>query len=240
MQFASADVKVTAKVTVTGAASKSGTKEITTFYKGSLVRTEGPETVSIYDSKTETLISYRKGENTYRQLKLDDGMRSIPGMLAKIKINSSADIKEMPDKATIAGKTAKKYVGTATIQIVPESLPQGGPKTRIDIEQWMTEDVKIDNADSPLGQMVEGMKAYGGVEPVLQAMSKMKGLPLTSKVTVTVEGGKQATGPIVTLTEVKSVEEGPLSDELFRVPEGFKLVQPRRPSFPSSGAHKQP
>lgn len=241
--LALADVKITAKVTVTGGAGdKSGTQMVTTCYKGSLIRTETEKVISIYDSKTQTITTMRKSDKTYRVLSLKEGLTKMPSMLAKLNVTSSADVKPQPEKSVIAGKPAKKYIGSATIHISPEGAKEDTfPTTHIEVEQWMTEAVKF-SADggttpSPLEQLLGPLSIYGGMEPVINAFATMKGVPLSSVVTVTVTGGKSPQhDPIVTTTEVQSMKDGQLDASLFAVPKGYTQMTLRKPQLPNKKA----
>lgn len=230
---AMADIKITATVTVVGGA-RNETKKVVTYYKGSLIRTETDSGVSIYDAKAQTITSYRTGEKVYRLLSLKDTMTKLPGMMARVKVTSSANVQPLPDTATIAGMPAKKYIGTAAIQIGTEGMPNGGPTTHIEIEQWMTESVTLDSEITPLQQVVGPLNQFGGMEPVAQAFGKMKGLPLSSRVKITMEGSRSAAPEIVTTTQVQAVDESPLSDDLFKVPEGYTLQPVRNPVLPTN------
>lgn len=230
-----ADVTITANVTVTGK-NRTETEKITTSYKGSLIRTESEKTVSIYDTDAQTVTTMRKADKSYRILALNDAMTRLPGMLSKIKVSSTAKVQPLAEKSLIAGKPAKKYIGTATISITPAGAESGNyPTTNIEIEQWMTEALKGNDAGpiSPLEQFLGPLKMYGGLEPVIEAFALMKGMPLSSRVTVRITGGGQDRGAIVTTTEVKSIRESKLPNSLFVVPEGYTLQTIRNPRLPT-------
>ena len=236
---ASADVKVVAKVTVSGSPSGTGTQTVTTCYKGSFIRTETDKTISIYNTDSQTLITMRKSDKTYTSLGLKDTMMKMPAVLAKLHVNSTADVNPTDQTTMIAGRRAKKYVGVATIQITAEGAAMNSyPTTRIDLVQWMGEPVtgSSNTTDAkPLEQLLGPLKIFNGMDPVIKAFSKMKGLPLSSRVTVTTTGGTKQRSPIVTTTEVQSIQEGPLADSLFAVPKGYKLSVTTVPSFPTTG-----
>jgi hypothetical protein len=241
---ASADVKVVANVTVTGG-REAGTKKITTSYKGKFIRTETDKTISIYDTASQTITTINKAGKTYNVLSLKDTFTSMPSMMAKLQVKANANIELRPDQGTIAGLAAKKYSGKATIKITSEGLPEENfPTTQIEIEQWMTEAVptttSMGGALMPMKNFIGPLQHYKGMGPVIDEFSKMKGVPLSSKVTLTVlsnpNSKTRSQGPITTTTQVLSVSSATLDASLFRVPEGYTRAAIRTPKPPNRRA----
>ena len=242
--LASADVKVVANVTVTGGPD-TGTKKITTAYKGKFIRTETDKTISIYDTASQTITTINKAGKTYNVLSLKDTFTSMPSLMAKLQVKANASILLKPDQGTIAGLAAKKYAGKATIKITSEGLPEENfPTTQIEIEQWMTEAVptttSMGGALMPMKNFIGPLQHYKGMGPLIDEWSKMKGVPLSSKVTLTVlsspNGKTRAQEPITTTTQVLSVSSAPLDESLFRVPEGYTRAAVRTPKPPNRRA----
>lgn len=239
-----ADVKVVANVTVTGGPD-AGTKKITTAYKGKFIRTETDKTISIYDTLGQTITTINKAGKSYQVLSLKDTFTSMPSMMAKLQVKANANIQLKPDQGTIAGLAARKYAGKATIKITSEGLPEENfPTTQIEIEQWMTEAVPtttgMGGALMPMKNFIGPLQQYKGMGPVIDEFSKMKGVPLSSKVTLTVlsnpNSRSRAQGPITTTTQVLSVSSAPLDESLFRVPEGYTRTAMRTPKPPNRRA----
>lgn len=228
---APADVKITANVTVTGVGSGPKTETVTTCYKGNLIRTERSSTVSIYDIEKQTVVTFRKSDKTYRVLDLKKQLSSLPSTLAKLHVESSASVQPTNASSTIAGLPAKKYEAQATIKMMSENgAGMTLPTTNLVIEQWMTESVKnVSGTDAylPMEQFFGPLKIYGGMEPIMKEFSKMKGLPLSSRITITATGGRGQATPIVTTTNVTAVSQAPLNENLFQVPKGYTLAQLR-------------
>jgi hypothetical protein len=226
-----ADVKITAEVTVTGIGDGPKTETVTTCYKGKLIRTERESTVSIYDTVKQTVTTFRKSDKTYRVLDLKKQLGKLPSVMAKLSVSTTAAVQATDATATIAGMPCKKYTGQAVLKMSSAAQPSAAlPTTNILIEQWMTENIKsVSGTDSymPLEQFIGPLKIYGGMEPIIREFSKMKGMPLSSKVTMSVTGSQDARPPIVTTTKVTAVSEAPLEDSLFQVPKGYSLAQLR-------------
>jgi hypothetical protein len=208
-----------------------------------MIRTEIDGRINIYDTKSQTITTLNPADRTYQVLDLKQAVTSMPTMLAKIKLEATASVEPLPDRTTIAGKPAKKYKGSATIRMGAEGMASGAyPTTKIELEQWVTESVSegtLQATLAPLKQFTGPLEPYGGMESVIKEFSKMKGLPLSSRVTVTMStsgNGRAPQGPITTTTEVQVVDESPLSDSLFQIPDGYQRAAIRTPQKPNRKA----
>jgi hypothetical protein len=240
---ARADLTVVATVRVNGAAAQAMAKPrqqvVTTYYKANRIRTETGKTVSIYDTDTQQMYSLDPEKKTFRVTSLKNVTGTMaPGLLSKLKFNATADTREVAEEGVIAGKPARKYVCSATIGMSVEGMPQGSfPTTRIQIEQWATDAITLPGEAHkwalPLARMTGPLESMDGMKPLVEAMAKIKGFPLSNRITTTVVAtpttqagiGRTPTGPVVTTTEVQSVSEEALSDALFEIPKDYTKVE---------------
>lgn len=78
--------------------------------------------------------------------------------------------------------------------------------------------------------MVPGMRS-SGLDRLMNAFAKAGGLPYLTELAMTIEGNDQIAalmkqqGPIKVITKVTDVSTDPISDDLFKVPEGYKIIQ---------------
>ena len=77
---------------------------------------------------------------------------------------------------------------------------------------------------------VPGLKG-SGIDRLMGAFSAMNGLPYLSELAMTIEGNDKiaelmkSQGPIKLITKVTEVSTDPISEDLFKIPEGFKIVK---------------
>jgi len=237
---AQADVKIVSRVTVTGGTKPANTQTVTTYYKGDMVRTETDRVISLYDSKGQTITTMDKEGKTYRVLSLKTALAAAPGVLSRLRFKTTADMHPQEETAVIAGLPARKYLGRATFAMSVAGVPgNAAPPTVMEIEQWATEAVSLPSGSigmtNPFLRLAGPLQQMKGMEPLVQAMSKVKGTPLSNRFTITVGSADGASkGPVVTDNEVESVSSEPLAPALFKVPEGFTKVEAR--SIPSAPA----
>jgi hypothetical protein len=91
-------------------------------------------------------------------------------------------------------------------------------------------------AASTKGQMAAMMAAIpglqgSGMDRLMSAFANADGLPYLTELTMTIEGNDQVAelmkqqGPIKVITKVTEVSVDPLPDDLFKVPEGYKILK---------------
>jgi len=74
-----------------------------------------------------------------------------------------------------------------------------------------------------------GASTVNGFEKFLRAATSAPGLPYVNEITLTVEGSSplvgmlQTMGPMKLIQKTTSVSTDPLSDDLFKIPEGYKV-----------------
>jgi hypothetical protein len=77
---------------------------------------------------------------------------------------------------------------------------------------------------------VPGLKG-SGIERMMGAFSDAGGIPYLTELTMTISGNEQIAGlmkqqgPIKVITKVTEVSTDPISDELFKVPDGYQIVK---------------
>ena len=246
---ARADVKIVSELNVTGL-PQSQTRQkfpqsVTTFYKGDKSRTELGNKVTIYDAATDKLYTLDPANKTYTAMTPQEASQKGAGLLALLKVDVTADVKEGETIKTIAGKQARSQTFTATIGLGFEGSPTGSlARVKIEGEQWATDAVMLSAAAQrvaaagfaqSLGPLVQNAK------PLTDKLATLKGTPLSRRVVATVTSDQELPGlpdgPVVATLDARSVSEGPLDDALFAVPADYKLAEtppPAAPALPGS------
>lgn len=228
---AQADVKIVSKMKV-NAFGGNQDAVVTTYYKGSKVRTESPGTLQIYDATTKQAIVINQAEKTYSIITLGQQGGKMPNGM---KIKTTGSTKATNLTRTIAGKPARKYSFDGTITMASDKQ-EGSAKIILHMDQWTTTAIKGAMTPSQMmgtmGQMLQGMGALGaGLKNLTSEMSKIKGMPLD----LAMDMSMAASGPnspqgmnfkITMSSAVQSISEAPLSASLFQIPKGYKKVNP--------------
>ena len=249
---ARADVKVVSQVTITGlpagaaTAQSSKPQTVTAYYKGTKVRTEAANTVTIYDGKTNTVTTLSPASKTYTVASM--AAPAANPMMAMMDVKTTATLKPGGKTKTIAGKPAKNYVWQANIamgmkpsakQNANSQMPSGPLVTiQMNGEQWTTDAVKLPaGSKSLVMSMMSGpAKAIPGLSPLMDKFAQIKGLPLSATLTQAFKqsaammamGGARSNvppKPITVTTNVLSLSEKPLAATLFAVPAGYQKVR---------------
>ena len=164
---------------------------------------------------------------------------------------ADASVKPTGKSQLIDGHKAEEIAFTTSLdmaqmggqQLPPEAVAMmQGMKMIMDGSMWVAKDVPGareyaafqkaaaagDMADAALG--ASGL-SVPGMEKVTKAMASLDGLTMLSEMTMTVEGSgpiadmmRQA-GPMKVVSKVTSVSADPLSDDLFKVPEGYTITK---------------
>lgn len=256
---ARADIKVVATVSVHAqgvpASAQPRPQTVVTYYKANRIRTEAGKSISIYDTDSQIMYSLDPQSKTYRATSMKNMVGSLaPGMLSKLKFDATASTRDTAEDKLIAGKSARKYVCNATISMRVDGMPQGSfPTTRMVIEQWASDAVNAPGDAKkwalPLSRMTGPLASMDGMKPLTDAMTQIKGFPLSNRITTTTvaatassfPGSRRApAGPVTTTTEVRAISEAPLSGALFTVPKEYKKVEsaskPTLAAPPTAGA----
>ncbi len=246
---ARADVKIVSEVNVTGLPPQAQAQvkqtfpqTVMTYYKGDMTRTELAGSVVLYDCLGDKLYTLDPAKKTYTIASVQEMMEKAGPLMAMMKFDTTADVKEGGASKTIAGKPAKNFLFTANIALSMEGTPAGMlPTTKIVGEQWVTNAVALPaNCQRMMAASLARSAGpmLGGMKPLIEKMATMKGAPLSSKVTVTITAAQPLPGlptdPIVTTTEVKAISEEALDDALFKIPADYKKVEPT-PAPPGPG-----
>jgi hypothetical protein len=107
------------------------------------------------------------------------------------------------------------------------SMGQGMPSMQIEGEYWIADAPSLGTKmkDALLPSFIETVPAGPFVSPLKDKLAKIKGFPVSSRVSVTSTNRRSdTTTSITTTTEVKSITDGPLDAVLFQVPNDYKKV----------------
>ncbi len=222
---AHADLKLVSQVTITGSPRQAGSRTVTTCFQGDIVRTETDRAISLYDARTQTIATLDKKAQTYRMVSLKSAASPATGLLSRVHVNATASMEPQEETRMIAGRLARKYAGKATFTLSVDGMPAGaGRETVMTIEQWTSEQISTPGAadhGKTFLQLLGPLQTMPGMEPLARAMARVKGTPLSSRITVAAAGRE----PVVTQTEVIEVSDAPLSADLFRIPAGYHKVE---------------
>jgi hypothetical protein len=181
------------------------TDTVKNYLTSNASRSDSTDGTVIIDFDTMTLYQLNTMDKTYTKVNMMSVMNSQFGQgMAK---GMAEDMKVTPSNETkiIAGYKCKKY-----------SVTMMGATS----EYWLCKDVKGYSEFMSIGKKLEKMSLKNPAlrqAGMVSLAGKLDGFPVQ---TVTNVMG------ITTTTTLKSIEEKPLSRELFRIPEGYKLRSP--------------
>ena len=247
-----ADVTVVQTVTMEGAAAALGgaptSSTMTNRVKGLKGRLQieiGPQTsTTIVDTETKQVIQLRDEDKTARVLA--DGSTPVDVPVG-VKVDASS--KPSGKSQTINGVKCDEYLFTATMnlsEVSGGSMPPEMAAMAKDLTLGMTGSVwaakeapgaaefvafqkALAKAD-PGGVMVGGGK-IPGLDKVLKSMTGVDGIAYLVEVNVAIAGTGQMAdllrqtglGAMKITMKTTSVSVDPLSDELFKIPEGYTV-----------------
>ncbi len=248
-----------------GSGNQTTHQTVTAYYKGDKVRTQtSGGAVVLYDAATDATTILNPADKTYTLNASKKMLDQVKPFLSMFKVSVDGGVTPGAATKTIAGLPARNYRVNLQMKMgMSGSAPAGAPAgTLISMkmagEQWASSAVSLPTRVQT--QMTtSGLRALGGMMPGMEKMAgkmtAVKGLPLSSRMTITMttpqglggammgggapaRGGK--TGPIVitTVTDTQSVSRKPLPDSLFSVPAGYREVQPNvsgRGGLPGGG-----
>jgi len=163
-----------------------------------------------------------------------------------------ATVKPTGKSQTIDGVQCDEYTFTTSVdmssmsanaQMPPEAAAMmKGVKILVAGSAWMAKDApgaaeyvafQKTLAASDLGSSASGMVGMSipGLREALKAMSSANGVTYLNESTITFEGEGQMVemmkqmGPMKVTTKVSSINTDAISDELFKVPEGYTIVK---------------
>jgi hypothetical protein len=202
--------------------NKPTERDVTTYLKGDWMRTESTDTATLYNIATKNTIILDIAHKTYYEVNGDAAQPDTKGM----KVDATATVTPTEEKSKIVGFDCSKYLADINISM----SPQGGnftAKTAMTMEFWTTTQLKT--AVTPehmlymVTQMFRGAMSIQGMDKFKKEMEKVQGLPLNSKMGLTIEGLPGMTPPKIEIEQVvQSITEETLPDSLFQTPADFK------------------
>lgn len=233
-------------------AGQSIVPTITTKIKGQKMRTDiasGPINMStIVDLATKQLIILRDDQKTATIV----AAPATPATPTAQGPTMSASAKPTGKSQTIDGVQCDEYTFTTTVdmgtmsgntQMPPEAAAMmKGVKIVVAGSAWMAKEapgtaeyVAFQKllASSDMASAASGMSGMSipGMREAMKAMSNANGLTYLNEATVTFEGEGQMVdmmkqmGPMKVTSKVSSISTEALSDDLFKIPEGYTVVK---------------
>jgi hypothetical protein len=222
-------------------ANADGVRETVMQVKGNIIRTVAGDIVSLTDVTTDDVTMFNTKEKTFAVLKGG----KIAGMPDMTEMMDSKVLGEVtPDGASteVDGRAAQGYKGLIKVEISPKAGvplpfdPSNGPLLTMNMKfsATVTKAVKLD--ESILAKL--GAKAVSGgmagmmpgAAEIAKKFQSIIGFPLTSNMEMTIESAMALPGlpekPIKIKTETIKLDETDLDANLFKVPAGFKQVDP--------------
>ena len=225
---------------------------ITTKIKGSKMRTDivsGPISMStITDITGKQLIILRADQKTATIVTAP----ATPATPAAQGPTMGATVKPTGKSQTIDGVQCDEYTFTTSVdmssmstntQMPPEAAAMmKGVKIVVTGSAWMAKDApgaaeysafQKQLAASDMASAASGMSGMSipGMREAMKAMSSASGLTYLNEATVSFEGEGQMVemmkqmGPMKVTSKVSSISTEALSDDLFKVPEGYTIVK---------------
>lgn len=224
VQSTSMDGELGQRVKKAGAPQAPST---TTYYKGSKMRLEAGETISIFDGQRLLVLDAKK--KTYQVVPRDAASAANP-MMAMMDVKAEMSVKPTGKTQAIQGKKAQLYVMTMTMNLglkpgalKGEGAPKGEqpkiPPVTSKTEFWMVEFPGVSVGGSVRQNMMGNMGSLPFVKDMTEKLKALKGIPLLTVMNQEVMGRKFS----VTV-KTTALSEAPLPDSLFVPPPGFKQV----------------
>jgi hypothetical protein len=251
----SADVRVTTTTTIEGglAAMMGGmAPRVVMHIKGMKARADvdmGTQTMStITDITTKQFILLNAAQKTAHVMTPDALPKDVPLSLPKL----DATIKPTGRSQTIAGAACEEFTVAMTISMAemaasPKLPPEAAQmlkslKISMNGSAWVAksgpgvaeymayQSASTSGAMAALMGAIPGMKG-SGIDRFMGAFSEAGGIPFLTELLMTVEGNDQiaevmkAQGPIKVITKITEVSTDPISEDLFKIPDGFTITK---------------
>jgi hypothetical protein len=196
-----------------------------------------PFDVLIVNGPDEPAISLNLADHTYYQAeKKAPGERTLPTFLAlwfysfdphgKTVSKVRVETRDASEPETVSGLTTHRHETRASYNLAVK-YPSETLRGHVTIEEvsWLAEDRSL---PVPPLLLLDVTTAFPEVDkPLAEARSRLRGLPVKSQVTVTVDMGRgsalQTFLLASTLHDLKAVTT---DDSLFKVPSGFRYEKP--------------
>lgn len=226
---------------------------ITTKIKGSKMRTDvvsGPINMStILDIATKQMIILRADQKT-ATIVAPPAAPATPAAQQGPSIGAS--VKPTGKSQTIDGVKCDEYTFTTTVDMStmgggPQTPPEAaammkGVKIVVSGSMWMAKDApgaeeymafQKTLAASDMASAASAMSGMSipGMREAMKAMASANGLTYLNESTVTFEGEGQMVdmmkqmGPMKVTSKVSSISTDAISDDLFKVPEGYTVIK---------------
>ena len=230
--IAGADAKVVAHMHVDSDGTTQPDQTITTYYKGSMIRSDAANTITIIDTKSGMTTIIHPGDKAYTQYNVSQLSNSMP-MFSDMTIKAKASVQATGLHRDIAGKDAAKFIADIDIVMTPKKDSSISQHTTMHLVRWTTAAVPVDIPPADLAKFSAQQAVFlslPGMEEVTRELSKIVGLPLSSDMTINTEivgaPDKQLPPPSKQeiSTDVDSISQDPLDDSLFHIPPGYQKV----------------
>ena len=235
----------------TGKKEKPLTQKTVLYYKGSKMRVESHDDVSIYDATTDKTLVLNAKTKTYYETSAADTVAasSANPIFTLANASGEATVLNTQETKTIAGKTAQHFTYTITVRFTPKDANAPAallamlPTITISGDQWTIDSPDASAAAknrtaSLLAKLPTG--TGNGLKGIGEKMATITGIPVeqTQRFKIAAEGmvDTSSTEPreLVTTTQIKtaSLSEAPLPDSLFVVPSDYVRVAPPKAPAP--------
>ena len=223
------------------ATNPDGVRETVMQVKGNVIRTVAGDVVSLTDVTTDDVTMINTKDKTFAVLK-GGKLPGIPDMSEMMESKVIGDVKPDGPAADVDGRAAQAYKGLIKVEISPKAGvplpfdPSNGPllTMNMNFSATVTKAVKLDEsvlaklgAKAASGGMAGMMPGAGEIAKKFQSII---GFPLTSNMEMTIESAMALPGlpekPIKIKTETIKLDETDLDASLFKVPAGYKQVDP--------------
>lgn len=235
-QPARADLKIVGTRTLTGLAELDAyavPENFTYYFKGDKFREDvaNNRVYYIYDCANDRYYAIDRDAQEYAIMTLDEALSKRSGLLQQFKVEGKAAVEPGGSSMTISGKPAKNYILSMDIGLRYERTGTTVITVKMEGEQWATNTAQI----SPKCQRIvkaiyaRGIFRYNKLlEPLYPQVSKIKGVPLSYDMILTLTALSATegvvSGTIEAHSEVKTVSTNTLPASLFEVPKGYRLV----------------
>jgi hypothetical protein len=196
-----------------------------------------PFDVLIFNGTDKPTISLNLADHTYYQAeKKDPGERTLPTFLAlwfysldphgKTLSQVRVETRDAAEPETVSGLPTHRRETRASYNLAVK-YPAETLRGRVTIEEvsWLAEDRSL---PVPPLLRLDVTTAFAEVDkPLAEARSRLRGLPVKSQVTVTVDMGKgSALQTFLLASTLHDLKAAPTDDSLFKVPSGFRYEKP--------------
>jgi hypothetical protein len=223
------------------AINADGIRETVMQVKGNVIRTVAGDVVTLTDVTTDDVTMFNTKDKTFAVLK-GGKLPGMPDMSEMMESKVIGEVKPEGAAADVDGRAAQAYKGLIKVEISPKAGvplpfdPSNGPllTMNMNFSATVTKAVKLD--ESVLAKL--GAKAVSGgmaammpgSADIVKKFQNVIGFPLSSNMEMSIESAMALPGlpekPIKIKTETTKIDEADLDPALFKVPAGYKQVDP--------------